>query len=288
MTLPASGVAPVQGPPNGYAPNAMSAPTPPPGYPVQMVPGVPPHLQPYAMQQQQQYGYYQQPVYQQPPMTPGALYQMQPYGAPPPQPMSLTGQLRLLEADEMPSHYKVSGGPRWLKLAIAGVLAVSAAAGVTFFIIKATRESETPTVGSIHIESVPPGAEVLYDGTRLAGITPMTVDSVPVGTRHEIKVQLAHHKELAQMVDVPRTGGEQSITAVMQPITGKLIVNTIPGGADIYIDGQPRGRTPTTLNDIDMGSAKTVELRLKDYRPYVQDLAWPADGVITIDRKLEH
>jgi serine/threonine protein kinase len=308
-TLPAQGVAPVQGPPpqqfpmgsqpqtppqgqpvNGYAMDAsglpIGAPTPPPGYPVQMVPGVPPHLQPYAMQQPPQlqapYGYYQQ---QQ--MTPGALYQMQPYGAPPPQPMSLTGQLRLFEADEMPSHYKVSGGPKWLKLAIAAVLAISVAAGVTFFIIKATRENDTPAVGSIHIESVPPGAEVLYDGTRLAGTTPMTVDSVPVGTRHEIKVQLARHKEHVEMVDVPKTGGEQSITAVMQPITGKLVINTIPGGADVYIDGQPRGRTPTTINDIDMGSAKRVELRLKDYRPYVQDLVWPADGVVSIDRKLE-
>ena len=42
----------------GYATDASGLPlgvsTPPPGYPVQMVPGVPPHLQPYAMQQQQQ------------------------------------------------------------------------------------------------------------------------------------------------------------------------------------------------------------------------------------------
>jgi serine/threonine-protein kinase len=283
-TLPAQGVAPVQGPPpNGYGMDAPGVPTPPPGYPVQMVPGVPPHMQPYAMQQQQPYGYYPQPAYQQPPMTPGALYQMHA----PPQPMSLTGQLRLLEADEMPSHYKVSGGPRWLKLAIAAVLAISVAAGVTFFIIKATRESETPTVGSIHIESVPPGAEVLYDGTRLTGTTPMTVDSVPVGTRHEIKVQLPGHKEHVEMVDVPKTGREQSITAVMEPITGKLFVNVSPDGAEVYIDGKLRGRAPTTITDIDMGSAKHVEVRLKDYRPYEQDLVWPADGVITIERKLE-
>ena len=280
---------------NGYATDAsglpLGMPTPPTGHPVQMVPGVPPHLQPYAMQPQQPqtppYGYYQQP-YPQQPMTPGALYQLQPYGAPPPQPMSLTGQMRLFEVDELPSQYKVSGGgARWFKLAIAGVLAISVAAGVTFFIIKSTRESATPTVGSIHIESVPSGAEVLYDGTRLAGTTPMTVDSVPVGTRHEIQVELARHKPHTETVDVPKTGGEQSITAVMVPVTGKLVINTIPGGADIYIDGQPRGRTPTTINDIDMAAAKRLEIRLKDYRPYVQDLVWPANGEISIDHKLE-
>jgi hypothetical protein len=255
---------------------------------MQMVPGVPPHLQPYANQQQPPYGYYQQPQYPQQPMSPGAMYQLQPYGAPPPQPMSLTGQMRLFEVDELPSQYKVSGsGAKWLKLAIASVLAVSVAAGVTFFIIKSTRESATPTVGSIHIESVPSGAEVLYDGTRLAGTTPMTVDSVPVGTRHEIRVELAHHKPHTETVDVPKTGGEQAITAVMDPITGKLLINTVPGGADIYIDGQPRGRSPATINDIDMAAAKRVEIRLKDYRPYVQDLVWPPDGTLTIDRKLE-
>jgi len=167
------------------------------------------------------------------------------------------------------------------------VLAISVAAGVTFFIIKSTRESSTPTVGSVHIESVPSGAEVLYDGTRLAGSTPMTVDSVPVGTRHEIRVELAHHKPHVETVDVPKTGGEQAITAVMVPITGKIVVNTMPGGADIYLDGQPRGRTPTTLNDIDMAATKRLEIRLKDYRPYVQDLAWPANGEISIDKKLE-
>ena len=66
-------------------------------------------------------------------------------------------------------------------------MAVSAAAGVTFFIIKATRD-KPPAVGSIRVDSVPAGAEVTFDGTRLAGVTPMTIDHVPVGTRHEVKV----------------------------------------------------------------------------------------------------
>jgi len=127
----------------------------------------------------------------------------------------------------------------------------------------------------------------VYDNTRLAGTTPMTVDSVPVGTRHEIRVELPRHKPHVETVDVPRTGGEQSVTAVMDQITGKLVVNTEPKGAEIYIDGALRGRAPTTINDIDMASAKKLELRLKDYRPYIQDLTWPANGQIDIDHKLE-
>jgi hypothetical protein len=138
----------------------------------------------------------------------------------------------------------------------------------------------------VHIESVPPGAEVLFDGQRLAGTTPMTIDNAPVGTRHEIRIELARHSPYVEMVDIPKQGGEVPVSAVMKPITGKLKINTIPPGADVMLDGQLRGRTPTTVNDIDMASAKRLELRLKDYQPYIQTLTWPANGEIDIDQKL--
>jgi hypothetical protein len=200
--------------------------------------------------------------------------------------MTVTGQFRLFEADEMPSQYKVSGNAgKWLKLVIAGVMAISVAAGVTFFIIRTTRDG-TPNVGSVRINSVPPGAEVFFDGIHMAGTTPMTIDNSLAGTRHEIRVELARHKAYTEMVDIPKQGGEVPVSAVMKPITGRLRINTSPPGADIMLDGQLRGRTPTTINDIDMASAKHLELRLKDYSPYIQTLTWPPNGEIDIDQKL--
>jgi hypothetical protein len=32
---------------------------------------------------------------------------------------------------------------------------------------------------------------------------------------------------------------------------------------------------------------KSIELRLKDYQPYIQQLDWPTTGEITISKKLE-
>jgi hypothetical protein len=157
---------------------------------------------------------------------------------------------------------------------------------VTFFIIKSTRDM-APSSATIRVESVPEGAEVSYDGTKLAGVTPMSIDKVPLGTRHEIKVELARHKPFLENVDIPKVGGEVGVLATMKPITGRLVIVTEPDGAEIRIDGQLRGRAPTTINDIDMASAKTVELRLKDYQPYIQSLQWPANGEIDIDRKLQ-
>jgi len=285
---------PERPPPNGYSNDASGLPmgiqTPPQGVPNQSY-GYP-QLAP---QQYAQYPQAQQYPQQQyaptppqafPQMTPGGMYQLQPYGAPPPQPMSLTGQMRLFEVDEIPSQYRVSSGTsRVLKLVIAGVVAVSVAAGVTFFIIKSTRDM-APSFATVTVTSEPKGAEVSYDGTKLAGLKTMTIDKVPLGTRHEIKVELARHKPYVDAVDIPKNGGEVTVSAALKPITGKLVIVTEPDGAEIRIDGQLRGRAPTTINDIDMASAKTIELRLKDYQPYIQSLEWPASGEIDIDKKL--
>jgi serine/threonine protein kinase len=271
---------PAQGAPQqpGYLPPQGSAGwQAPPPYPQQ--PGYPPPYQ----------GAWPTPThggYAQPQVTPGALYPLQPYGAPPPKPMTLTGQLRLFEADEIGAQYKVSGGGgRWFKIVLATIVAVSVAAGVTFFIIKSSGDS-APTVGSVRIESVPAGAEVTFDNTRMAGSTPLTINSVPVGTRHEVKVQLAKHKAYVETVDIPKRGGEVPVKAILEPITGKIRVLTSPDGADIYLDGQPKGRAPRTIEGVDMSSAKVLELRLKDYQPIVVDLSWPANGEINVNAKL--
>jgi serine/threonine protein kinase len=264
---PPPGYPPPQGyPPPGYPPQQGY---PPPGYPPPQ--GYPPP------------GYPPQQGYAQPPMSPGGLYQFQPA----PEKMTLTGQLRLFEVDEIPSQYKLDASRRrWFTSVVAALVAVSLAAGVTFFIIRSTRDA-APTVGSIKVDSVPPGAEVSYDGERLVDKTPMTIGNVPVGTRHEIKVTLAKHKPYTETVDIGKTGGEREVRAALDPVTGKLKINSSPGGADIYINDQLRGRTPTILEDVDMSSAKKLELKLKDFQPHVQSLEWPDNGEIIVDAKLK-
>jgi hypothetical protein len=254
---------------SGAWPASAGAPAQP-GYPGYPAPGYPAYPQ--------QSG--------QMPVSPGALYQLQPYGAPAPTPMTLTGQLRLFEADELGDKYKLNtGAPRWLKIALASIVAIAAAAALTFFIIKATRDT-APRVGSVRIESVPPGAEVTFDGTRMAGATPLTIDSVPTGTRHDVRIELGRHKPYTETVDIPKKGGEVSVRGVLVPMTGKLRVITRPDGAEIRIDGVLRGRAPMTIPDIEMSSAKKLELRLNGYEPVSLDLTWPGNGEINIDQKL--
>jgi hypothetical protein len=276
----------------GYAADASGLPmTPPQGVPQPGQPGAPLGYgqpqgfpQPYPPQQ----GWYPQQGYPgQQPMTPGGMHQLQPFGAPPPQPMTLTGQMRLFEADEIPDKYKVSAGPpKWIKPLVLGVLATSLAASVTFIIIRSTRDT-APQDGIIQVESVPPGAEVSFDGTRLADPTPMPIEHVPAGTRHEITIVLPRHAPYTETVDIPKQGGKVAVKAMLSPIAGKLTIVTQPDGAEIRIDGQVKGFAPKTIEGLDMDSAKQLELRLEGYEPYVQPLRWPDNGVIKIDATLQ-
>ncbi|HEY1814396.1 MAG TPA: protein kinase [Kofleriaceae bacterium] len=246
--------------------------TPPPGTPMQMVPNLPAHLQPYQ---------YQQAPVGYPQAAPNGFY---PYQQPP---ISPTGQLRLFEADELPAQYRMSRGvPSWLKVGAAGALAVSVAAGVTFFIIRSMQSPDAPVVATMHVDSVPHGADVYFDNQHLAGTTPLAVPNIAAGKSIEIRVELAHHKPFTETFAVPATGGDVPFMADLKALTGKLVIVSKPDGAEVRIDNTLRGRTPATIDSVDL-EAKQVELRLKDYQPFVQALKWPASGEIDIDAKLQ-
>jgi serine/threonine protein kinase len=266
--------APMGPSPTGPMPMQPGGPltTPPPGTPMQAIPGVPPHLQPYQ---------YQQAPVGYPQVMPNGFYQFQQ------PPISPTGQLRLFEADELPAQYRMSKGlPNWLKVGAAGALAVSVAAGVTFFIIRSMQTTATPTTATLHVDSVPHGADVYFDNEHLAGTTPLAVPNITTGKSIEIRVELAHHKPFTETFAVPATGGDVPFMADLKPLTGKLVIVSKPDGAEVRIDNTLRGRTPATIDNVDL-EAKQVELRIKDYQPFVQSLKWPASGEIDIDAKLQ-
>jgi serine/threonine protein kinase len=260
----------------------LGMPTPP-GVTVQATPG------PYQIPAVHP-GYLGQPLATQmspagyPQLSPNALYGLQG----PPQPASLTGQLRWSEVDEIPSQYKLGAARwRWFTYIVSGLIAVSVAAGVTFLVIRLTREA-TPSAASVRVVSVPAGADVTFDGTLLGERTTMTVEAVPVASRHKIVVSLRHYQPYTEEITIPRTGGTVQVMAQLTSQTGKIVINTTPGGAQIWINGQPRGTTPTTLSGIDIDSTSSIELLHKDFGKYAVPLKWDAAGVAYVDYKFSH
>ncbi|MBP9085658.1 MAG: protein kinase [Kofleriaceae bacterium] len=190
------------------------------------------------------------------------------------------------ENDELPAHYRIeSNKPRMILLVLAGIAAISLAAVATFLIVKSTRKAAT-VQGAVRVDSVPAGAAVTVDGQKLSNITPLTINNLSVGSSHELVLELVRHKPYKTKIEVPKAGGVIPVTAIMTPITGVLRVTTLPAGAELYINGQYRNRTPCTLAEVDMEGVKQIELRLKDYAPQKVSLNWTEKGELDVEVKM--
>jgi hypothetical protein len=94
-----------------------------------------------------------------------------------------------------------------------------------------------------------------------------------------------HFKPWHRTVVVPSTGGDVKVPALLDATTGKLHINSQPGGAEIWINNELRGRTPRTIDGIDTTTAKIVELRLKDFPVETRPLDWSKGDTIDLDVK---
>ena len=249
--------------------------------------------QPGMQQPGMQQGYPQWPQHQQHGSQPPPFAQMQPqFGGYPQQGYpqmgpTFTQQMRaMMEVDEIPSMYKVqSGGPRWFVLAIAALVAVAAAAIATYFILR--KDSEPRATASIIVNTVPEGATVFVDSQQLPDKTPAVFKDSAPGKRHVIVVSLPRHRPVEKTIEVPASGGEQRVSIALQKINGKILINTSPEGADIFIKGEPRGRTPANLVDIEIETTKDLELRHKDFGTRTIPLVWPDSGEVTLQVDLK-
>lgn len=118
------------------------------------------------------------------------------------------------------------------------------------------------------------GANVFVDGRQVGGAlgsTPIRVTDLQPG-RHQVRVQREGYDTFEQWVEV---GGGQMVrvAAVMQqsaPDTGSILVSG-PPGAPVFLDGTPRGSTPTVIDGVAVG-AHTVEIRPPGLPPYSQSV----------------
>ncbi len=110
----------------------------------------------------------------------------------------------------------------------------------------------TPVYGTLNITSSPSGAETYVDG-QFVGYTP-----VRYGTRsgsHEVRVQLSGYNTFSNTVSL--SGGQSlrvdaSLSAVRR--TGSVNFTSQPQGAQVYVNGQLIGTTPTASTTLDEGN----------------------------------
>jgi hypothetical protein len=136
--------------------------------------------------------------------------------------------------------------------------------------------------GILEITSDPPGAEVLVDGES-AGVTPFVSRIAPgeriVTLRHpdhgewEQRVHIEAGKEYPFSVNLP-AAGQESILAVVSD----------PPKARIFVNGAPRGETPSRLK-LPPGKHK-VKIQRKRFRTYQTEVVLARDDEQSIDARL--
>jgi hypothetical protein len=134
-----------------------------------------------------------------------------------------------------------------------------------------------PFIGRMQIRSTPAGAAVTVNGAP-RGATPLNLRELGLG-RYSIEVSLAGYATEQRQVSLTRARpnlavnlrlkrAEEPAPAATAPTTpessGSLVVDSLPPGARVFLDGRPVGTTPLALDKVAAGS-HVVRLELTGY-----------------------
>ena len=128
--------------------------------------------------------------------------------------------------------------------AVIGAAAVALSPGLRQWLAG----NRTPLI-PVSVVSAPLGADVFID-EEPRGKTPTDARLTP--GQHAIRVVLIGYRPWCRTFDPART---PELAATLEPLRlARLIVESEPGGADVLLDGEPRGATPITFRNLEAGS----------------------------------
>ncbi len=143
-----------------------------------------------------------------------------------------------------------------------------------------------PAWAVVSIASLPDGAEVLVDGSVI-GFTPIHAEIIQ--GQHELRLQKPGFKPVILFPSVT-VGQDFSLGEIqLQPVDGKLIVNSVPTGASILIGGKFLGITPQTL-ELAAEMDHKLSLGKRGYKTVGQGfrLAAGEEKVIEVELEVEY
>ncbi|MCX6693458.1 MAG: PEGA domain-containing protein, partial [Methanomicrobiales archaeon] len=137
----------------------------------------------------------------------------------------------------------------------------------------------------ISISSSPPGAAVYLNGVE-RGTTNKTIKDLSPGT-YEIKLILAGYQDWKESITL--SAGQSTSREVRlssnPPSPATLIVSSSPPRAAVYLNGERRGTTNTTIRDLSPGTYE-VRLSLSGYQDWKESITLSIGQSISRDVKL--
>lgn len=119
-----------------------------------------------------------------------------------------------------------------------------------------------------HIYTEPPAASIYINGNKIVKVTPASVRLQP--GRSVIRLTKDNYVPYDLFPDLS-SGEEKQFQVTLKHQTGTLIVNTIPTGAEIYVNENPVGKAPQVLRDYTIGTYRIKAWLKPDYVPQMRD-----------------
>jgi len=125
-------------------------------------------------------------------------------------------------------------------------------------------------LASLKIDSKPSRSEIYIDGIK-KGRTPVTITGFEEGKKYHVTLKSDGYETWEETVRIkPGDGGRQLTlrTAVLTRASASLKINSEPEGAEVYIDGVNRGRTPSTITGFEEGKGYNIKLKSDGYETW--------------------
>jgi len=156
---------------------------------------------------------------------------------------------------------RISKGTHKLRLELDGykpveqTVAITAAQKLAFNLEKAPARLDVKFTAT---NDAAKGADIYVDGTP-AGAVPQQID-VPAG-RHLLEIKKPGHKVYTETVEV-KAGDNRPIWVALQAESkaGTILVAADVSDADVFVDGQPKGRAPISVDNLNEGE-HLIEVR---------------------------
>jgi formylglycine-generating enzyme required for sulfatase activity len=126
---------------------------------------------------------------------------------------------------------------------------------------------------NLSLRSSPAGAEVSVGGT-FRGRTPLSIE-LPPGVAYDVVATLPGYETWKQSVTA-EPGKSIALEARLAQVSASVAVSGEPAGADLLVDGKPRGKTPQTLNL--SAIEHRIEVRKEGFLPFATTVQ-PAKGL---------
>lgn len=144
---------------------------------------------------------------------------------------------------------------------MAILFALFAALGLVFS--GCDRMASRDPSGVINVTANPADATIICDGVNY-GSAPVRIDGL-AGGQHLLVAQKEGYREMRTTVNL-LAGQETSQMIRLEPITGIVLVESEPSGAEVTIDKAYKGETPLLISDLELGTYR-VKLYKESYFP---------------------